>query len=908
MRATGKAGNLYRVELFRERGFERRRCGRCGRWFWTLNPERKTCGDTPCDEYSFIGRPFTRRRLSLREAERSFLRFFEKRGHRVIRRYPVVARWREDILLTIASIADFQPWVTSGLVPPPANPLVVSQPSIRLNDIDNVGRSGRHLTLFHMGGHHAFNSRGKRIYWNDETVELCHTFFTRELGIGEEELNYVEDFWEGGGNAGEDFEVNVGGLELATLVFMRYEVRGKEYRKLPLQIVDTGYGLERISWISQGSTSVYEAIFGPLLRKLEERANVERPPEEVLELHSKIAGLIDVESGRDLALLRAKVAERLGLDRGQLDRWMTPLEALYALADHLRCLAFMLADGITPSNVREGYLARLVIRRALRLLREAGLGLPLPELMSLELEFLSHPELEEKREYILKVLELEERRYAEALERGRRLVERTLSSLPPGSSLPLEKLFEFYDSHGLPPELVREVGRERGVEVEVPEDFYIRVAERHSSPTRGEVEERREEKLPRTRLLFYENPYRREMEARVVLSREREVVLDRTVFYPEGGGQEGDSGILEGDGKRAEVVKVEKRGEAVVHHLSSNPFKAGDRVRGRIDWERRSALMRHHSATHVLLEAAKRVLGDHVWQHGAQKYPEWSRLDITHFKRLEPEEVAEIERRANEVILSNLPIHTRFMDRNEAERKYGFVLYQGGVVPGKKLRVVEVEGWNTQACAGTHCRSTGEIGMLKILRTERIQDGVERLEFVAGKAAVEEARRREEERERLASLLGVPKEGLEQAVGKLVEERKLLQKEVETLRRKLASLASPVLRERGTRVGDFLVIKEEMEGMGTGEMIKLAEEMARDPLTVVILGGPGKVANLVLAAGEKAVERGVDCGSLASLAARAMGGGGGGRKNFGQGGGPRGEGLKEAMEKAFEEVKKILEG
>ncbi|MCQ8898614.1 MAG: alanine--tRNA ligase-related protein, partial [Hadesarchaea archaeon] len=490
----------------------------------------------------------------------------------------------------------------------------------------------------------------------------------------------------------------------------------------------------------------------------------------------------------------------------------------------------------------------------------------------------------------------------------RRLVERTLSSLPPGSSLPLEKLFEFYDSHGLPPELVREVGREKGVEVEVPEDFYIRVAERHSSPAREEAGGGGEERLPRTRLLFYEDPYRREMEARVVFSREKEVVLDRTVFYPEGGGQEGDSGILEGDGRRAEVVRVEKRGEAVVHHLSSNPFKVGDRVRGRIDWERRSSLMRHHSATHVLLEAAKRVLGDHVWQHGAQKRPEWSRLDITHFKRLEPEEVAEIERRANEVILSNLPIRTRFMDRNEAERRYGFVLYQGGVVPGKRLRVVEVEGWNTQACAGTHCRSTGEIGMLKILRTERIQDGVERLEFVAGKAAVEEARRREEERERLASLLGIPKEGLEQAVRKLVEERKLLQKEVEALRKRLASLASPALRERGIRVGNFVVIKEEMEGMGTEEMIKLAEEMARDPLTVVILGSPGKVASLVLAAGERAVERGVDCGALASLAARAVGGGGGGRKNFGQGGGPRGEGLKEAMEKAFEEVKRVLEG
>ncbi|MEM2977762.1 MAG: alanine--tRNA ligase-related protein, partial [Candidatus Hadarchaeales archaeon] len=312
MQGSKKAGSLYRVKLFREEGFERRKCAGCGRWFWTLDPERRTCGDTPCDEYSFIGRPPTRKRLSLKEVERSFLKFFERRGHEVIRRYPVVARWRDDIFLTIASIADFQPWVTSGQVPPPANPLVVSQPSIRLNDIDNVGRSGRHLTLFHMGGHHAFNTREKRVYWNDRTVELCHEFFTRELGIKGEDLNYVEDLWEGGGNAGEDFEVNARGLELATLVFMRYEVVGKEYRKLPLQIVDTGYGLERISWISQGSTSVYEAVFGPLLRRLEREAGVERPPEELLELHSRIAGLIDVESGRDLALLRERVAERSG--------------------------------------------------------------------------------------------------------------------------------------------------------------------------------------------------------------------------------------------------------------------------------------------------------------------------------------------------------------------------------------------------------------------------------------------------------------------------------------------------------------------------------------------------------------------------------------------------------------------
>lgn len=245
--------DIYHVDLFKRKGFERKRCTGCGRTFWTLDSNRSTCGDTPCDEYTFIGNPPTKRKYTLAETEKTFLKFFERHGHKAIKRYPVVARWRDDIFLTIASIADFQPWVTGGLVPPPANPLVVSQPSIRLKDIDNVGRSGRHLTLFFMGGHHAFNSRQRKVYWTDKTVELCHQFLTNELGIRSDEISYVQDIWEGGGNAGEDFEVIIRGLEVATLVFMHYVGEGGKYSPLPLQIVDTGYGMERLAWLSRGT-------------------------------------------------------------------------------------------------------------------------------------------------------------------------------------------------------------------------------------------------------------------------------------------------------------------------------------------------------------------------------------------------------------------------------------------------------------------------------------------------------------------------------------------------------------------------------------------------------------------------------------------------------------------------------
>ncbi|MDI6884353.1 MAG: alanine--tRNA ligase, partial [Hadesarchaea archaeon] len=594
--------DIYQVALFKREGFVRKKCKRCGRTFWTLDPRRSSCGDTPCDKYAFIEQPPTKRKYSLAKMEQAFLKFFERHKHEVIDRYPVVARWRDDVFLTGASIFPFQPWVTSGAVPPPANPLVVSQPSIRLNDIDNVGRSGRHYTLFFMGGHHAFNSRRRRVYWTDETVSLCHQFLTQELGIKPVEITYIQDFWEGGGNAGEDFEVNVRGLELATLVFMHYAGEGGKYRPLPLEIVDTGYGIERLAWLSQGTATSYESIFGPTVKHLRELSGVELPPTEVLRENSKLAGLIDIESGRDLQMLRSKVASRTGLSVEELDRMLTPLEAVYAIADHLRCLAFMFGDGITPSNVREGYLARLVLRRTLRLMREINLQTPLAELMGFNLNILSRqfPEFKERSSYILEVVGLEERRYRESIERGARLVERLATDLrAKREPLPVEQLVQLYDSHGLPPEVVKEVAGKLGVEVWVPEDFYIKVAKSHSKARHvpapaAPVSKEKLARLPPTKPLYDKDPYAHEFKTRVLRSFDDYVVLDQTAFYPEGGGQPSDIGILKSRGAKAQVENVVKTGEVILHRVKPNPFKPGQRVVGVLDWKRRSSLMSHH--------------------------------------------------------------------------------------------------------------------------------------------------------------------------------------------------------------------------------------------------------------------------------------------------------------------------
>ncbi|MCJ7720524.1 MAG: alanine--tRNA ligase [Candidatus Hadarchaeum sp.] len=901
--------DIYEAAIFKKQGFYTKRCISCDRIFRTLDSDRRTCGDTPCDEYTFIGRPVTKKRYTLPQMEKAFLKFFERHGHTVVKRYPVVARWRDDIFLTIASIADFQPWVTSGLVPPPANPLVVSQPSIRLNDVDNVGRSGRHFTLFFMGGHHAFNSRKKHVYWNDETVALCHEFLTRELGIKPEEITYIQDFWEGGGNAGEDFEVNVRGLELATLVFMRYAKENGKYAPLPLNIVDTGYGMERLAWISQGTTSAYEAVFGDIIAKLMKIAGLERPPTNVLQENSKLSGLIDIETGRDLMTLRSKVAARVGLSIDELDRMMAPLEAVYSIADHLRCLAFMFGDRITPSNVKEGYLARLVLRRTLRLMRELKLEKPISELMALELEHLyaQFPEFREHKNYILEVIGLEEERYRDTLSRGSQLVERVAAGLRQEHKalLPKDKLIELYDSHGLPPEIVKEVSAKLGVGVEVPDDFYIQVANMHSQAKRVpaptvDIPKEKLKRVPKTKQLFYESPYAREFEAKVLASFDGYVALDRTAFYPEGGGQPSDVGALMSKADKANVLDVQKVDGVVVHKIKPNVFKVGQKVRGVLNWSRREALMRHHTATHIILGAARKVLGDHIWQAGAQKGVESTRLDISHFKRISEEELQKIEMLANRVVMENRAVKAVFMDRNLAEKKYGFDLYQGGVVPGEEIRVVEVEKWNTQACAGTHYTRTGEVGPIKIIRTERIQDGVERLEFAAGEAAVKLMQRRDEQLAKAAEILRIQPEQLAKATKELFDRWKVAEKELAKARAQVAGSRLAELKSKAVQVGVVRMVSEVVEDVSVDELIKMADALIRDDKTMVaVLGTRNTTATVVAMAGEAAVQAGVDCGKIIAASSGVLGGGGGGRPELGQGGGPGVGKLKEALKTAL---------
>lgn len=404
----------------------------------------------------------------------------KKNGHTQVSRYPVLAkRWRDDVFLVGASIYDFQPWVTSGLIEPPANPLVIAQPSIRLNDVDNVGRTGRHMTCFTMGAHHAFNSIDNKIYWKENTVKLCHDFIG-SIGIDPAEITFIESWWEGGGNAGPCYEVCVRGVELATLVFMQYKILPNgDKEEIPIKTVDTGYGLERFAWISQGTPTAYDACFAPVIDKLKSITNID-VDENILAENAQIAGMMDIETFADIRSLREKVANKLSISIDELLKSAEPMEAIYVIADHTRCLAFMLADGIIPSNVKEGYLARLVLRRTIRFMKELEMKESLSYIMEIQLDFLSkfYPEIKDSQDHIMNIISLEEDRYAKTIDKGNRIVKRTIKNLKKQNKdlMPVETLIDLYDAHGMPPETVKEIAEsiydENEFKVNIPDNFF----------------------------------------------------------------------------------------------------------------------------------------------------------------------------------------------------------------------------------------------------------------------------------------------------------------------------------------------------------------------------------------------------------------------------------------------------
>ena len=915
------------LKIFEDLGYKKQVCKTCGQEFYS-QVDRDTCGDAPCDEYGFIGNPATDKPYDLYEIQETFRNFLESEGHEPISRYPILAkRWRDDVFLVGASIFCFQPWVTSGLVEPPANPLEVEQPSIRLNDVDNVGRTGRHMTCFTMGSHTVINKPDNFIYWEDETIRLCHEFF-KSIGINTEEITFIKSWWKGGGNEGPCYEVCCRGVELATLVFMQYKtLENGDKEEIPIKVVDTGYGLERIAWISQGTPTAYDACFAPVVDKLKEITGVE-VNEDILARNAEIAGMMDIEDIGDIRDLRQQVADSLNISLEEYLKNAEPMEAIYIIADHTRCLAFMLADGIIPSNVKEGYLARLVLRRTIRFMKELDMKESLSDVMEIQLDFLRkfYPEIDESQEHIMNIINLEEERYAKTIEKGKKTVKRTIKRLKKEgkTSMPLETLIDLYDAQGMPPETVEELASgDKDFEVNVPDNFFTIVADSHAEDTKAKKEAFELDCEP-TELDFYKDIYQKESDGKIIDVVEKEdsvnIILDRTIFYPEGGGQPSDVGIISIEGKIYEVIYAEKLDNVVLHRMAipgyakdlSDDEKAelrakllselkgfiGNEVHMAINWNRRITLARHHTGTHLVIAAARKVLGQHIWQAGAQKGLERSRIDLSHYKRISQEELNEIEKLANEYVMMNIDLDINWLTRDEAEKKYGLILYQGGVVPGSQIRVVKIPGIDVQACAGTHLDRTGEVGPIKINKTERVQDGVERIDFSAGLAAIDSIQNDKEILRESAGIFSVTNEQLPKTCDRFFSEWKAQKNEIKKLQKEIANLKVSSLADNAFELGDLKVLKELMDA-DIKELQKKATDFTDSgKVDLVFIGNnDGKIVG---SASQKAIDSGVQVNAIIKEAASVLGGGGGGRPTLAQGAGPNADKMAEALDLAVE--------
>ena len=900
-------------DILKNLGYMRQECETCGKIFWSQT-NRSTCGDAPCDEYEFIGNPATDKGYNLYEMQKTFKEFFEERGHTPIKRYPVLAkRWRDDVFLVGATIFLFQPWVTSGLIDPPANPLTIAQPSIRLNDVDNVGRTGRHMTCFTMGAHHAFNTQKESVYWKEQTIKYCHEFM-EHIGINTEEVTFIESWWSGGGNEGPCYEVMVRGVELATLVFIQYKtLPNGEKEEIDLKVVDTGYGLERFAWISQGTPTAYDACFGPIIDELKKITNI-KVNEKILAENAQIAGMMDIETYADIRELREKVAKKLGITMEEYLESALPMEAIYIIADHTRCLAFMLADGIIPSNVKEGYLARLVLRRTIRFMKELQMKESLSDVMQIQLNFLTkfYPEINESKDHIMNIINLEEERYTKTIKKGQQIVKRTIKKLKKDkiNSMPLETLIDLYDAHGMPPETVQELAPE-DFEVPVPDNFFTQVAAMHET---DEIKDKEtlEIDAPETELLFYKDFYQQQTTAKLLkilnINNKINLIFDKTVFYPEGGGQPSDIGTITINNNKYQVTYASKINNIVLHQIQIPEDKIketenklqkeiGQEITEKIDWDRRITLARHHSATHLVVAAARKILGNHIWQAGAQKGLTRSRIDLSHYKRISQEELNQIEKLANQYVMDNVEINIEWLTRNEAEKRYGFTLYQGGVVPGDSIRVVKIPEIDVQACAGTHVPQTGIIGPIKINKTERVQDGVERIDFSAGLAAIDSIQQDKTYLRESSNVFKVNNDQLPKTCQRFFTEWKAQKNEINKLKSEISTLKIQNMTDNLEDVKNLKILKEKIDG-DIKELQNIATDFTdNNKADIVLLGNnDGKIVG---AASQKAITDGIKINEIIKEASQILGGGGGGRHNLAQGAGKNKEKMEEALNKAF---------
>ncbi len=886
---SSDSDRYYKVKLFEEQGFVRKACSKCGRFFWTLDSGRDMCPEDADDTYSFIGDPPTTKRFDYTESWKQVEEFFVKNGHTSVSRYPVVCRWRDDLYFTIASIVDFQRVMGSKVVFEfPANPLVVPQTCLRFKDLENVGVTGRHFSSFCMIGQHSIpDSNG---YWKDECVDLDFRLLTEQFGIKKEEVVFVEDVWAGGGSFGSSLEYFVRGLELGNAVFTEFQGELGKHTVLDQKIIDMGAGLERFAWITMGTPTAYDCCFGPITNHLMQKIGIESDSDMLKKYFTSISKNLEIYD--DLIDVRKHAVSSAGLTDDQVRKIITPLEGMYLIADHLRTLIFAIADGALPSNVGGGYNLRMMIRRIRGTVDRMNLKLDIDELVDMHIDYLknTYPELDSKREDVKTILKIESQRYVESKSRMKKIAKKMSQK---DRAPTVDELITLYESDGVTPEYLKEINAIS----EIPSSFYAKLSDLHQSDKKKTVEQLSIEDLPETEMLFYKDDPM-SFDAKVLRVIDDLVVLDRTSFYARGGGQEPDYGTISG----SKVIDVNKHGSVILHKLEGDIPKEGDTVSCKVDETRRSNITKNHTSTHILNASARKILGSWVWQHSAFKDDDHARLDITHHSSLTKKQKQEIEDAANDMIKQDLSVTIEYFDRGTAEQKYGFRIYQGGVVPVKSVRIVSIEDKDIEACGGTHVKKTGDIELIKITRTKRIQDGVIRIEFVSGNTAQAYVNEQESALVEMSEMKKSKEE-----INREREENK------EETRRIIPLIVEDFLK-KNTDANDKKIIWNDihLEKTDSGKLcfvsssaydeffhMNLGKQLIKKDSSLVYFGifEDNNMSRIIVYAGENVSEE-KNARSLVTEISKILGGAGGGNATFAQGGGKNRDKMSEALSKA----------
>jgi len=872
-------------------------------------------------------------KLGLNELRERYLKFFEGKGHLRLSSFPLVPQNDPSLLLINSGMAPLKPYFT-GKEEPPKKRVATCQKCIRTPDIENVGKTARHGTFFEMLGNFSFGDYFKKeaISWawefvtedlkmpvdklwvsiyedDDEAFEI----WNKDIGIPSEKIVRMgkeDNFWEHGtGPCGPCSEIyfdrgvergckepdcKVGCecdrfIEFWNLVFTQFSKDEEgNYTNLPNPNIDTGMGLERLACVAQDVDNLFEV--------------------------DTIKNVLD------------HVCQAAGVKYHESDK--TDI-SIRVITDHIRSTTMMVSDGVIPSNEGRGYVLRRLLRRAARHGKLLGINKPFLHDISMIVineSKQAYPELEEKKEYIQKIIKTEEEKFDLTIDQGlvilNKYIEETKSKNE--GTITGQMAFELHGTYGFPIDLTREIAEEKGLLVD--EDGFKKKMKEHSDIAKNDHRSKQGsawsddiysslDKSLSTKFVGYSQKVAQAELLYIIKNNkitkiakegdEVTVILDTTPFYAESGGQVGDKGIIESKDAVIKVYDCKKTEDGKYLHMGvveKGNVEVGASVTASIDKKRRMSIARNHTTTHLIQKALVNVLGDHVHQAGSLVEPDRFRFDFTHFSAMLPEEIEKVEKEVNEKILESLIVDTREMQISEAKKLGATALF--GEKYGEVVRVVKIDDYSMEFCGGTHLESTSEAGFVKILGESGVAAGVRRIEGLTGEAALGYLHDREKLISEVSSALKTSPQDSVKKIENIILDLKNAQKEIEQLRGKLVSgsldeVLSKALQVKGINVVKARFDQLDMEALrNTGDQIR---SKLGSGLVVLGSGYEGKVSFVIMAT-KDVVKKGIHCGNIIKEIAKIAGGGGGGRPDMAQAGGKDTSKIDEALDHSIKVV------